>query len=510
MNSLLMILSAILLSGAFSSFNLDCLSWFAFVPLFFALEGKSKLQSFIISYICGFLFFIISMYWIFYVTGAGWIMLSLYQAIYFGIFGLVFNYFSKPYRYIALPSAWVILEYMRAHFAGGIGWNLLGYSQYKNIPLIQIADITGVLGVSFLIILMNVAIYAVIKMAINCYRLDPRPRLKGNAPFGEEFKNNPAIPTLSILIVFISVLIYGYKAAVIDNTADKFKISVVQGSIPQEAKWDETFKRDIMARYQALSIQAAEDGGDLIVWPETAVPGYLYYDHELSRWIKTVLEEIKTPLLAGAPIMADYDMDKSYNSAVLFSEEGKILERYDKLHLVMFGEYIPLEENFPILRKLFPISGNFIPGNEYTVFNIGQVKFSTLICFEDIFPALVRKFVKNGADFVVNITNDAWFKETAAAYQHAACSVFRAVENRRPVVRAANTGLSCFIDKTGRIYEKVSENGKDLFIPGVKSAFISIESNKKYTFYTKYGDIFVLICIVMAGVCFAGKMFLTI
>ena len=493
----LVLFSAILLTLAFFDFNLEFLAWFALVPLFFILEGKSTSKrvypytyiselkwAFLVSYFCGISFFAFSMYWLIHVTVGGWIILSFYQGLYFGIFGFFFCYLTKLstsnalfrskrrpprrktpheekglptlYAYFAISSAWVILEYIRSHLGGGIGWNLLGYSQYKNLPVIQIAGITGVWGVSFLVVLMNVAVYSVIKMAMKCYEIEPgfKIKIKGNVPFREELKINPAVQTLAVLVLFIATLAYGHLVIARSEARKQphIKISVIQGNIPQRFKWDERFLVDITRRYENLTKQAAKDKPQLIIWPETAVPGYLNYDEVLIRWIKKLIRRTRTPLLVGAPMAGESGLDTSFNSAVLFSNRGAILDRYDKLHLVLFGEFIPFEKQLPFLRKLLPITGTYIPGEEYTVFNLRGTNFSTLICFEDIFPGLVRQFVKRGADFMVNITNDAWFEETCAAYQHAANSVLRAVENRRPFVRSANTGFSCFIEETGKIY----------------------------------------------------------
>jgi len=559
----LVLFSAMLLALAFSSFNLEFLAWFALVPLLFTLEGKSTsrtvysytytdelIWAFLVAYFCGILFFAFSMYWLIYVTITGWILLSFYQGLYFGIFGFFFCYFTKlsssnaPFRsrhrppqrkvssedkglptlytYFAISSAWVILEYIRSHLGGGIGWNLLGYSQYKNLPVIQIADITGVCGVSFLVILMNVAVYSAIKMAIKCYKKDPKPKIKSNLPFRQELKINPVVQTLVVLLLFIVILVYGYKNITAHRTPltashAPFKISVVQGNIPQRFKWREEFIVDILNRYENLTEEAAEDNPQLIIWPETAVPGYLNYDEILMRWTKRLVRKIKTPLLIGAPMASKSGLDTSFNSAMLFSDRGVVLGRYDKLHLVAFGEFIPFEKQLPFLRKLLPITGSYIPGDEYTVFKLPTTNnqspitnLSVLICFEDIFPGLVRQFVKRGADFMVNITNDAWFRESCAPYQHAANSVLRAVENRRPFIRSTNTGLSCFIDKTGKIYERVSANGKDLFVHGAKTASIGINKDKILTFYTKYGDIFILVCVIILVIDTAKRIFLTI
>jgi apolipoprotein N-acyltransferase len=217
--------------------------------------------------------------------------------------------------------------------------------------------------------------------------------------------------------------------------------------------------------------------------------------------------KVKIPLLIGAPTVVEEhtNVAADRNSALLISREGRILSQHHKLHLVAFGEFIPLEQYLPFLRKMLPLTGEFIPGNKYTIFQLPTTssqplaRFGVLICFEDIFPGMVRRFVKDGADFMVNITNDAWFGRSAAPYQHAANSVFRAVENRRPFVRSANTGLSCFIDRLGRICAEVSSGGKEIFIEGYKTYTMNIGPSRRLSFYTKYGDIFIALCSLVVG-----------
>lgn len=476
----LCLLSALLLVLSFPNFNIEFLAWFGFIPLFFALRNKSKLEAFFLAYLTGIIFWLGTIYWLIHVTLPGMIILVLYLALYFGIFGLIIKSYElrvKRYAVLFIPSAWVLLEYVRSHLFTGFPWALLGYSQYLNLPVIQIADITGAWGVSFLIIMVNVWIYSVIG-----YRL---------SAIGEKPKY--LLPILCILII----LPYGYykihRAASSEQRA-ALKISVIQGNIPQELKWNPVSKDFIIDKYSALTSHAAGDKPDLIIWPEAALPVVLEEEPLYYEKVRAVAQRIKTPLLLGAVTWRDR---LYYNSALLVSSEGSLLGRYDKLHLVPFGEYIPLRKMLRFLETIVPI-GDFTPGKEHTLFSL-SAKFSVLICFEDLFPELSRNFAKRGANFLVNITNDAWFKETSSPYQHLQASVFRAVENRLYMVRSANTGVSGFIAPSGKIISLVADkSGRNIFVDGYKTEEISV-GEKKLSFYTRYGDIFVLLCILATG-----------
>ncbi|MDD5450084.1 MAG: apolipoprotein N-acyltransferase [Candidatus Omnitrophica bacterium] len=493
----LAILSGIFLTISFPNFNLWLFAWFGFIPLFFAIQIAPKSRTFFLAYITGIIFWLGTIYWLIHVTLAGLILLVLYLSLYFGFFGLFFKLWTVdcaclPARQglwtIVIPAAWVFLEYLRSTLFTGFPWALLGYSQYLNLPMIQIADITGVWGVSFLVMMVNVGIYSVIA------------RTPSVARGTKQSRKNKIASSLALLAprndMFIAIallvfsLIYGfYKLSLHPglHTLHPVKISVIQASIPQQQKWDENFKDAILERYEALTKEAAEDNPDLIIWPETSVPGILEEDPVLLPAISDLAKSIGIPILIGAVTATP---DYYYNSALLISAEGGILQQYDKLHLVPFGEYVPLERYFPFLRDLIGIPiGNFTAGHEHTVFKLNKLyepkkpdklntNFSVLICFEDTLPGLSRRFVKDGADFLVNITNDAWFMESSAPYQHLQASVFMAVENRRPVVRAANTGISCFIDQKGRIYGKVGIDNKDIFVIGYKTEELKISNEK--------------------------------
>jgi apolipoprotein N-acyltransferase len=305
---------------------------------------------------------------------------------------------------------------------------------------------------------------------------------------------------LFVLLVTIA-LSYGYYKLNYPLSAIRyplFKISVIQGNIPQELKWNPQANDYILDKYFRITLEAAKVKPDLIIWPEAALPVVLEEEPTYYEIVKDFVREIKIPLLLGAVTTRD---SFYYNSALLVSDEGELLTRYDKLHLVPFGEYIPLKKILGFLGTVAPI-GDFTAGKEYAIFKIPNPKsqipneFSVLICFEDLFPEISREFVKKGADFLVNITNDAWFKKTSSPYQHLQASVFRAVENRVPVVRAANTGISGFIAPTGKIISLVSDaSGNNIFVSGYKNDEIFV-LKPDFSFYSRYGDIFVFACLL--------------
>lgn len=322
---------------------------------------------------------------------------------------------------------------------------------------------------------------------------------------------------LALVLIFLSL---GYGVLRTKNifTGEALRVAVIQGNIPQAEKWDERFRSLIMSKYEALTRLVAEKEPDLVVWPETSVPGFLESEPDLLQKVSGLAASLKIPILAGAPSVRGRE-ENYYNSAILLSEDGRIAGRYDKMHLVPFGEYVPFKNIFSFVEKFAPKPiGDFSAGMDHTVFNffvertakerdvrwrmLKKARFSALICFEDIFPDLTRSFVKRGANFLVNMTNDAWFGLTSAPYQHAQSSVFRAVENRVNVVRAANTGYSCFIDQKGHVTSAVHLGGKNLFVDGFVVEDVILTRTR--TFYTVYGDVFAYICIFFALAYFIG------
>ncbi|MFH1238686.1 MAG: apolipoprotein N-acyltransferase, partial [bacterium] len=255
----------------------------------------------------------------------------------------------------------------------------------------------------------------------------------------------------------------------------------------QGMKWDQARQLEVLDKYAYLSRAAAREGAGIIVWPETAVPGYLRYQMGLLFRVKNVARVNKVWLIIGSP---DYQDEKYYNSVFLISPDGEIAGQYSKMHLVLFGEKIPLRKTLAMFFKIFDELGDYTPGEKISLLETPAGKVGAEICFESVFPDLFRRFVKNGADLMVNVTEDGWYGRTSAPGQHFSVNIFRAVENRVSVVRAANTGISGFIDPYGRP-RKISAIFTEDFLTD------EVVLREKTTFYTRYGDLFSYLCALI-------------
>jgi apolipoprotein N-acyltransferase len=297
---------------------------------------------------------------------------------------------------------------------------------------------------------------------------------------------------LMLTVITISVFFYGHYRLNSQNQGKKVKVSIVQGNIRQDIKMDMSYQNTIYEKYIRLTNKAVKDSPDLIVWPEASFPYIFGTDVNNSQRLVDYQKETNSLLLFGATLIKD-KVDSDYllaNSAILLNNKGETVYSYDKIHLVPFGEYVPLRWLLPI-DKLVADAGEFVSGKEYTIAQASFGNLATVICYEIIFPGLVRKFANNGADMLVTITNDAWFGVSSAPYQHFAMAVLRAVENRMPVVRSANTGISGFIDAKGRVMQN-----SDIFVEATLTKEVFIKGFQK-TFYTKYGDLFSFLCIIV-------------
>ncbi len=491
----LAVFSGVLLAVAFPALDLHLFAWIALLPLFLALRGKSVKHGFWLGWIAGIVYFAGTVYWVtnsvhFYggvpIVPASLITLLLcaYLALYPAVFGAAAVHIRKKYPalfFIVAPALWTALELARTYVFSGFPWSLLGYSQYRALHVVQIADITGVYGVSFLIVLVNAALTEFI--------IDRR-KYSG---------------LITAAVVMALVLGYGSVRLRTPEGPDRITVSVVQGNIDQFKKWDPAFQAETIAVYARLTREAIERKPDLVIWPETATPFYfngMYpIDQAMTAELASMVRKNRVPLLTGSPT---YEVKPNRrivgrNSAFLLSADGQVAATYHKMHLVPFGEYVPLKSFLFFVEKMVQAIGDFQAGDEYTVMMLpvqgntahAGVRLGTVICYEIIFPDLVRRFVDKGANVITTVTNDAWFGRTAAPYQHFSMAVFRAVENRVPIARAANTGISGFIDTKGNILVVsgifTREHLTHTLIPGTEK-----------TFYTRYGDLFAYACVIFS------------
>lgn len=501
------LLSGTLLFLAFPKFDLWWLAWIGFLPLFIVLLRERAKTSFLWSYVCGIVFYAGIFNWVLDVPGYRLLhhaILVPYLGLYFGIFGWIFSNLNKQLNpaaaLIISPFLWILLEFVRSNLSFlALPWALLAHSQYLNPSIIQIASFTGAYGVSFLVVSVN--------SALGLFLTKSAERIGRHHPAASNFRfMRPAmIAVLSAVTLSGTAFLYGRTEISRMSTTEKVKISVVQGNIDQQKKkYQRRFKKFIMQRYSDLSRDALMDSPALIVWPEAATPGLVIRDRQLLYQIRSLTQEANAYFLIGSSEYTKFskksgERRKRGNTAIFFSPKGKILGQYLKINLVPFGEHLPYKDIIPWPEFIAPDGKNWDhPGTEFTLFDISQKKFGVIICWEIVFPDLFRRFVKNGANFMLNITNEGWFGDTAAPYQMLAISVFRAVENRVSLTRSANTGISCFIDPLGRITGRVRNTGKDIFVEGYLTQ--DVQLSKEKTFYTLYGDIFVYICIVISSI----------
>lgn len=496
------VVSGILLILIFPVFNLEFLSWVALIPLFMALKGKNPVQSCGLAWTTGIIYFLGVLYWVVntminyghlsvFTSYLILLMLVVYLSFYVALFGFFLGYLDGENGYkkwVIAPFLWTSLEYFRAHVFTGFPWASLGYSQFQSLRLIQLADITGVYGISFCIVLVNVLIFLFME---NLFR--------GKAvSVGEDKGYLPSKKTIALSLTLIFFLLISYSSLrlrdhtrLVKDNGKLLMVSVIQGNIEQDTKWNPEYVRKTVDIYKRLTLKASENRPDLIVWPETAAPFYFQSDKKYAEEILSLAKSVKSHILFGSP---GYEFlgkkMRLYNRAYLIGPEEKILGKYDKIHLVPFGEYVPLKKLLPFVDKMVEGIGDFQSGKEYSLLDVSGKRFGVLICFEIIFPENSRRFVKKGAQFLVNITNDAWFGKSSAPYQHISMAVFRAIENRVPIVRAANTGISGFISPTGIITKDT-----DIFVR-TKAEREIILGDGGLTFYSQYGDLFVYLCII--------------
>jgi len=481
-------LSGVLVFLSFPKFGRGIIAWIALIPLFYALRNARPAEGFRLGFLTGFVAQTGILYWIVYVVVqygrlpiyagiAAMLLLAAYVALYTACFAMGVAYFRQRgiHLFLAAPLLWTVLEFARSHLLTGFPWENLAYSQYLQGGIIQISDITGIYGITFAIVLVNAVI------------VEMRPGT------GREVRLAGGI---SVLVVLGAIYGYGhFRAAEIRvalSGAPGIAVSLIQGNIDQSVKWDPRYQKETLEIYRSLSaaaIPAPEGrGGGLLVWPETAAPFYFQRPDSLQAEVVDIGRRAGVSLLFGSPSYEENVGRMDYmNSAYLLRPDGTVSGRYDKVHLVPYGEYVPLRKLFPFVGKMVAGVGDFRPGEGFHSLAADSFSLGVLICYEGIFPEAGRDYKRAGTNLLVNITNDAWFGRTSAPYQHLSMTVFRAVENRLYLVRAANTGISAIVDPAGTILNRTGIFERTVLKGEVK--FIDIK-----TFYASYGDMFVYIC----------------
>ncbi len=549
----LAVAAGLLLAGSFPKIGIAGFAWIAPALMLAAALGKSGAEAFRIGYVAGLTHYLASLYWLLLIPyrwhsiplgpTAGWLALSAFLALFPAVWVWLVSPVHIPQSTVHSPrstvreqspvsslksqvehqseargltgdlrletgdwswrtlwalgggAVWVGLEMILARVFGGFPWNLLGASQYQMTPLIQIASVTGIYGVSFLVVWVSLSLLSA------GLRVIQRPNLR-SVWIGE---------ILLPLVVVFAALNFGLRVLRQAPPAGRvLKVTLVQPSIPQTLIWDPSKAEERFGDLLRLSEQALTNQTDLLVWPEAAVPKLLRYDKETFDAVTGLARRHRVWMIVGAddaeprrnparPDDADF-----FNSSFLISPEGRVADPYRKRNLVIFGEYIPLQRWLPFLKFVTPAQGSFTPGDRAVQFGLKdlEVKASVLICFEDIFPQLARGSVGPDTDVLVNLTNNGWFDESAAQWQHAASALFRTVENGVPLIRCANNGLTCWVDAHGRLRQVFRDHTGGIYGAGVLTAEVPLPAPGEQhapTFYNEHGDWFGWACVASAG-----------
>ena len=526
------ICSGLLYTSCFAPFNLTWFCWIALTPLIAAIlfSGKESrhpwLRNLALGYVTGLTFFWTALSWLTTVTILGWFVLQFYMAIYFALWawfcgllrprearrqlsaGKWDQMLAEARSTAALPrspwtkstnnlllafllaAAWTTQEWLRGWVFSGWGWNGLGVALHDTWPLIQIAEFTGVAGLSFMVAFANVI------LVTTAYRLVLEARTHTTRPHFDL--------TLTMAAI-VGVLTFGLRASQVSAPTKPLRVAAVQSNVPQNQKFDPQFTTKIFDKFRRLSEIALRSNPppDLLIWPESSMPGPMLTEPESNKFVMDLTASAESDLLLGT---IDEENRDVYNAALLISDGGERVQLYRKVHLVPFGEYVPGRHRVPLLARIVgdQVPGDFSAGREYTVFSLtnSDVQVAPLICFEDTIGELVRQFVLStetnpGANLLVDITNDGWFLHSAGSHQHLANAIFRCVEARRPMVRAANTGVTCFVNQSGRVTQVLRDESGSTFTEGVLTGEIKVPTEHDLTFYTRHGELFAKACVVI-------------
>ena len=506
--------SAVMLYASLPGCEHWYLSFVALVPLLVVLQRAPARTGMLFAWLTGLLFFTLAVSWLNYLTPIGWVSLAVYLSLSFAVFALTVRTLTvgrmKVPFVLTVPLVWVTVEFLRGFPLGGFCWHYVGHNLYRQTMLIQVADFSGVYGISFFAVTANALVARVLYLGFAGELLTRRRLVR------------VGLATAYTAAVLVGVALYGgHRLGEVRPTAGA-RVSVVQGNIPQDIKeyaqsatWEQCLekRRHIWNTYTTLTERLLLVKDDLVVWPETIVPvmeGERWGDDDYSaatrQQVRALRRRLGRPFLVGSiKRVRDHGETRHYNAAYYFPTDDGPFDVYFKIHLVPFGEYIPFRSVGWIektLKWFLPegYESEVSAGTERVLFRVNDVPFATPICYEDTKPSLIRQFRRDGARFIVNLTNDGWFRDTVELDQHMANSVFRTVENRMGLVRAANTGISAFIDPRGVITSLLSDEktGRCREVPGVLTGTVYLDDRR--TFYTAWGDVFAWTVVALTAV----------
>jgi apolipoprotein N-acyltransferase len=482
-------------------------AWVALAPLLVALGGASLSRALALGFVTGVVHFTGTLYWITRVMAVygdlqpfvavlvnG--LLIAYLALFPALFAvvtrrLVLSY--GPRALLAAPLVWVTTELGRTYLLTGFPWVLLGYSQVSVLPIAQVASLFGVYGLSALVASVSAAV---------AYGLGPAKAGHYEKLVASGFSRtlSRTLPLGVVLIVVIALAAWGSLRVARGDLAagTPVRVALVQGNVQQDQKWDPRHATDIFDNYLRMTRQAIAQGADLVVWPESSTPFTFEMEPAAADSIRRIARDARVPILLGSDQIERGAPTRYYNSAYLVRADGSTGAVYRKMHLVPFGEYVPLKRLLFFAEPLVEAVSDFSAGDSAVLMTVDGHSISTSICYEIVYPDLVRRFVAAGSELLTTITNDAWFGDTSAPHQHFAQAAMRAIENGRYLVRAANTGVSGVVDPYGRVLVQ-----SRLFEPAVVTATVTYRTEK--TLYTRTGDLVAYLSVVATmGTLVAG------
>jgi len=503
----------VLLALSFPKYGHPAFGWIALTPLLVALAGESRITSpkpvpfgraFLLGLVTGVVYFTGTLYWITRVMAVygglqQWVAvlvnaaliayLALYPAVFAAITRRIVIAHGRP-ALMAAPLVWVATELGRTYILTGFPWVLLGYSQTTVLPIAQFASLFGVYGVSMLVAAVSAALAVVATSA-------PGPA-KAAHDVQARSRFTPAVVVFAIVI---GVAVWGSRRAAgaeWTRAGEAIRVGLIQGNVQQGQKWDPNLASRIFTDYLAKSRQAVREGAEIVLWPESAAPFMFNEDAASADRVRALAREARVPILVGSdevewrPTDRGRTPDKFFNSAFLVRADGSTAGVYRKMHLVPFGEYVPFQKLLFFAAPLTEQVGTFAPGLDPALLPVNGHPISVAICYEVVYPGLVRQFVAGGSEMLTTITNDAWFGPTSAPYQHFEQASMRAIEEGRYMVRAANTGISGIVDPYGRVLERT-----DIFQAAVLVG--AARFLRTSTFYARHGDILAYASVVMTA-----------